>query len=261
MLSSQTSPSSHLPLLVPGVGELPGVRTRLRWSWLRQNRAVRRWRRTSHGRSLGAHRIRSSQQRRQFSEIRGPWTPPQIQNETGEAGTSSQGTQDILPGMDLGIDIDESQEYALALGEPVYRHARRCMEFQSGVAKRARVQEQSAEPIVELMRRLRDLRESGASAETFSDNLYVDSSFRGLGTTLDVTSTVERELINISLETRSPYEVVGDIHYDPRLCHPVPHWACIDRVAKVQGYKSEVWSLLMDANISFCEHYETGITH
>ena len=65
------------------------MRTRLRWSWLRQNRAVRRWRSTSHGRSLGAHRIRSSQQRRQFSEIRGPWTPPQIQNETGEAGTSS----------------------------------------------------------------------------------------------------------------------------------------------------------------------------
>ena len=108
---------------------------------------------------------------------------------------------------------------------------------------------------------IRDRRESGASAETFSDNLYVDSSFRGLGTAVDVTSTLENELINISHETRSPYEVAGDIHYDPRLCHPVPHWECIDRVAKVQGYKPEVWSLLMDANISFCEHHETGITH
>ena len=156
-------------------------------------------RRASRAPRRGVFRIPSSQQRGQFREIHGPWTPPQIssqqrgqfrepwtppqiQNEPGEEGTSSQGTQDMLPVLDLGDDIDTSQAYALAVGEPVYRHARRRMEFQSGVAKRARVHEQSREPVVELLQRLTDLRESGAPSEAFSDTLHVDASFRGLET-------------------------------------------------------------------------------
>ena len=161
-------------------------------------------------------------------EIHGPWTPPQIQNEPGQEGTSSQGTQDMLPVLDLGDD-DASQAHALApQGDPVpvYRHERRRMEFQSGAAKRARVQEQSAEAIVELMRRLRDLRESGASWETVSDNLFVDASFRGLENTPEVTSTVEKELTHISLKARSPYDIAGDINFDPRLCHHVHTFCC-----------------------------------
>ena len=89
----------------------------------------------------------------------------------------------MLPLLDLpGEDVDAPQAYALAVGEPIYRHARRRLEFQSGVAKRLRVHEHSAEPVVDQMRRLTELRESGTSAAEMSDTLFVDAPCRGLET-------------------------------------------------------------------------------
>jgi hypothetical protein len=183
------------------------------------------------------------------SRSRSPTTVPDGQVDPSHPGQ--------LPEPIVGSPSSQTELSQAPEPLPTYRHARRKLVFTSALEKRRRLHETANEPVADMLTKIRACHD----AEAFADALYCDAMFKGLSNPDEVTSTVKEWLVSIVRDERTHYLIAADVDHDSRLLSPLPWQAAMFRVSQVQGYHPEVFSLLLDSNLSFMEHVETSLTH